>query len=133
SCKIITPSLQAAYRQAFGGRVNYFSYNYQQTAEDIAVLAQDIYQSRPDRIVFIDHFPHPRELIQALVQLYGRKLPKIYFHVYGDFTLNSPYWWDLQEHLIGQEISFTCASHRQQQLVSHLLSDGSSSTGLCPF
>ena len=55
-------------------------------------------ESRPDRLIFLDHMPHPGALIKALEGLYGRKpLPPMYVHVYGDFTLYSRAWLEIQE------------------------------------
>ncbi|HEX4922773.1 MAG TPA: glycosyltransferase family 4 protein [Bdellovibrionales bacterium] len=117
SCKSIVRNLLAAYErlpEMAGGRR--FQFNDDMGA--VRETALRIFEFAPDRLVFVDHWPHPHLLIRALAALYGRRaLPPIYFHVYGDFTLYAREWLSIEPILKKTKVRFICASRRQRALV----------------
>src|SRR4051812_1960983 len=95
SCRIITPNLIKAYRALLGDDADYFSFTLAMMeserslgATSVWKLADEIHAARPDRLIFVDHQPHPYVLLKALAARYGSKaLPPIYVHIFGDFSL----------------------------------------------
>ncbi|MGZ3699482.1 MAG: hypothetical protein ACXWP5_15180, partial [Bdellovibrionota bacterium] len=91
SCKTIVPNLEAAYRPA--QKAQFFSFEPGMDPSRVWALAESIARSRPERIVFLDHLPHPAELLGALAEVYGKRpLPPVAAHLYGDFTLHTDAW-----------------------------------------
>lgn len=135
SCKIITPNLLKAYQSAFGEDHRLFHLVPRMTQFEIIVLGEKIFKVRPDRLVFIDHIPHPIQLIKILKLMYGAiPLPPIYFHVYGDFGLYASEWVELNKILRSTRVHFLCASERQVSFVSQFfLKKSKKVIELCPF
>lgn len=135
SCRVITPNLATAYRAAFGPRLEFFDLNPRSPASDVWNLSRRIYDTRPERIVFLDHAPHPIQLLLALRERYGKKsLPPLYFHVYGDFTLYLESWSKLMGIFSSSPPTYICASAAQAKLVGSLLQNpGPSAVQICPF
>lgn len=124
SCRTIVPNLVRAYQTAFGKDLNYFSLTNGMIWPEICQLARRIHASKPERIVFVDHQPHPIILIRALKHYYGaRPLPPIFVHVFGDFTYLAREWYALSPVLHSMKVRFICASDRQHALLSRLLGD----------
>lgn len=133
SCQIITPNLQKAVCDALEGHHTLFGYTGDDTSVDILKTARQILKSSPDKIIFIDHVPHPLPLLQALSFLNNeRPLPPLIFHVYGDFTLYPSQWISCEKILKRTKVHFICASHRQELLVSGFLKT-KTTTSVCPF
>ena len=122
SCRSISSNLAASYRIALGKRVKFISCDNWNRPSDITKTARQIHRYSPERIVFLDHTPHPRVLIEPLKSLYGdADLPELFFHIYGDFTRYSRDWADLEKLLVGTKTLFACASLQQMNLVSRVL------------
>jgi glycosyltransferase involved in cell wall biosynthesis len=120
SCTKITGNLLKSYRLAFADEdLGYFNYDYDGTDYDVNELVDDLASFKPDKIVFLDHNPHPLNLISLLLKKVYRKnnLPEIIVHVFGCFTLNFNNWKGLGEVMRGKKIKFLCASDRQVNLV----------------
>jgi glycosyltransferase involved in cell wall biosynthesis len=141
SCRLITPNLFQAYTGLWARDFNTFSFTKQMQERDVLMyssevleLAGKIHASRPERIVFLDHAPHPQLLIHALRMKYGRAaLPPLYFHVYGDFTYYARSWAACDRLLRKTRVRLICASDRQVALVSRLTAQGERFTVRCPF
>lgn len=86
-------------------------------------VASEVVNLKPKKLVFLDHTPHPLSLMRAIKRKNPRllKTAAVYFHVYGDFTLNSLAWAELFTEFRGSNINLICASKRQQNLVNSLL------------
>lgn len=136
SCRIITPNLQRAYELTSSAKhqVEFFSWTPQHSASETFALATEILQWKPTRLVFLDHMPHPRTLLEALCLLEKpENLPPVDFHIYGDFTLYAPEWIKTERLLKKMRVHFYCASHRQETLVASFLKQKKSLTSICPF
>jgi glycosyltransferase involved in cell wall biosynthesis len=134
SCRTITPNLSGAYHLSFKNRLNNFGFSVEQTEAEVQILARQIARSLPTKIIFIDHRPHPLSLMKALKKEFGRKkMPPLFFHVYGDFTLYSGHWFELNNILRNQEVTFICASPRQKDLLNSFLFHGRRSIHVIPF
>lgn len=85
------------------------------------VQARDIFNSKPDRIVFIDHQPHPLFLLEQLAKVYSqveqKHRPEIIFHVYGDYIYDASSWISSEKFLMLFIVKFICASEAQMHLV----------------
>lgn len=124
SCKTITRNLIKAYHLNFGAEgLHHFRMPSKQ--EEVWKLASEVYEANPDRLIFVDHAPHPAQIIMALAIRYGRrKLPPIYFHVYGDFTLYPRDFLLIEDILKKTSTVFICASDRQVKLVTGFIYKG---------
>lgn len=122
SCQTITANLRSVYGSALNNRpVSYFCLHDGMDDYQIHRLAREIYNYSPQTISFIDHSPHPHKLLLELRELYQAPLPRVLFHVYGDFTLNAKEWLASEEALVETPVLFVCASERQRDLVTSLL------------
>lgn len=134
SCRIITPNIEVAYQKIFGTQANYFNYPPNLKALDVWRLAKKIIASKPERLVFIDHAPHPDVLLKALDELLrGKPLPPVYVHVYGDFTIYVRRWLAIESLLKKTYIEFICASERQVRLVSKMIRNPATVVSKCHF
>lgn len=134
SCRIITPNIELAYQKIFGSRANYFNYPPNIKALDAWRLAKEIIASKPEKLVFIDHAPHPDVLLKAMDELLGgAPLPPIFVHVYGDFTIYIPRWQAIEGILKKTCIEFICASDRQLKLVAKMIRNPATITSKCHF
>lgn len=133
SCQTIVSNLVQAYVNAFG-RNCIEAFNYEEFSTDVEVwqLADKIKDYSPDCIVFLDHNPHPLRLFKAILPLYeGKKVPKIVFHVFGDFTIFLEEWAALGAYLEKVEVLFFAASERQKMLINGFLKKND--VVVCPF
>lgn len=97
-------------------------------------LARQIHRARPAKLVFLDHRPNPAGLIRALRAVYApENLPPLFFHVYGDFSLDARDWVDIEPALKGCFVRFVAASSRQREFVARAIYDGSEAVSVCPF
>lgn len=125
SCKSISANIKSAYEllNPATTQVKSFTFNDSQRLKNIK-LADEILSSGPDIISFIDHFPHPGDLIKqilksALAQGLS-KLPELYIYAYGDFTMNFKWWADCEETLSHFNVKFLTASAKQKKLLSQM-------------
>lgn len=122
SCQKIVANLWLNYKEA-SEEVNSLHYGVEQKGQDLIHLAEKIIDEKPDTISFIDHRPHPLELLQYLVPMWMQKfnqLPEFIFHIYGDFTLNYGKWASLARILKGAKLKFCVASSAQKKLMQKL-------------
>lgn len=86
-------------------------------------LARKIAQLKPSRVIFIDHKPHPGQLIQKIFRTDPEFKSHFIFHVFGDFTLYPQQWTNLEQSLKNQKTTFFCASTKQLELIRTLIQD----------
>ncbi|MFI5360467.1 MAG: glycosyltransferase family 4 protein [Elusimicrobiota bacterium] len=136
SNRAISSNLQEAYRRLWAGDDCRYSLPQDHDTAGIAATARALSARLPNRIVFVDHHPHPAALLAELAgRLRGRRFPPLYFHLYGDFTLHLKKWRGL-EPLLQEEkcsVAWICASDRQAALVRRLLPLGATGVCKCPF
>ncbi len=134
SCKVISPNLQKAYEllpeiyqvKWFDLPADFLSSELDSCSDFIHDLAKTIIADRPDQLVFIDHLPHPAEILSKLsLILEVSKLPPVSVHVYGDFTYFSKDWLEISSRFLNHPIRFITASHSQKKLVDYFCEDKS--------
>jgi len=119
SCQSITSNLEASYKSFIKDIIiidiesDYNKYDYYKKAEEIL-------SHNPANIIFIDHTPHPHQLIKSLFSLSKVEL-HFTFHIFGDFTLQSSHWIGLEDILKQTNNKFICASHKQTNLLKNLV------------
>ncbi len=134
SNRTIAPNLHEAYRRLWGDDYATCALPAVGGADEVRKLARAIASRPPDRLVFVDHLPHPAALLKELTAaLKGRPLPPLYFHLYGDFTFYLRAWLALGPLLMNNDVSWICASDRQAELVRRLLANAPQSVSKCPF
>lgn len=124
SCQKIVSNLWLNYKAA-SANVSSLHYGVEQKGQDLINLAQQIIAEKPDIISFIDHKPHPLELLQQLIPMWlenYQELPELIFHIYGDFTLNYNKWASLARILNGVKVKFCVASTAQKKLIQKFYS-----------
>lgn len=133
SCQKIVFNLHKAYELVPGVELHNYNYNSESDASEVLQVAEKIHSLNPDVISILDHKPHPLVLIQALKMKYRTmKLPKIIFHLFGDFTLYYNEWAKLALILTDVPVEFVVASHRQKILIDKFLLPPHTSV-VCPF
>jgi glycosyltransferase involved in cell wall biosynthesis len=132
SCRSITSNLVAAYRLAFANsEIREFSLRCGMSRQEVFAQATRLAEFNPGSISFIDHAPHPGDMLRALISHYAasanrshKPFPQLNFHVFGDFALNAASWLDLKNLLSRQAVRFVCASEKQASLVRRFLREG---------
>lgn len=122
SCQKIVANLWLNYKEA-SDEVTSLHFGVEQKSQDLITLAEKIINEKPATVSFIDHRPHPLELLQYLVPMWMQRfnqLPEFIFHLYGDFTLNYGKWASLARILKGAKTKFCVASSAQQKLMQKL-------------
>ena len=128
SCQSITHSLSLSYESLKGPHLEVDCYDFPQGAQafEALLLAERLIHDSVTHIIFIDHEPHPCQLIKALKQSYSKgesSTAELIFHLFGDFVLQSQAWRECEEALKSFSTTFICASHKQKELVDKLLSE----------
>ena len=133
SCQSITHNLEQAYHQAPQLNVSaIIYYNHGGDQFEITNIVNQILEESPDEIVFIDHRPHPLGVVRRLQEMAPAYAPQLTFHIFGDFVLESPNWYNINNYLTHYPVHFICASRKQQQLLdSFMNNDGN--TSVIPF
>ncbi|MFM6929784.1 MAG: glycosyltransferase family 4 protein [Bdellovibrio sp.] len=126
SCKSITSNLEKAYQIAFPqSEVKCFFLNEDSSSLDLIQLTQTLKNFNPEILSFIDHKPHPGSFLTALNEFCPDWRPELYFHAFGDFTLQVGKWLHTEDLLRKYPVHFFCASEKQTLLLKGLLSQGS--------
>lgn len=123
SCQVITPNLIKTYRKAFGDDCfESFHFSTQSNKYDNYKLFNGLKELDPEKIIFLDHQPHPGEVVKFIHKVKnGKNLPELVFHLFGDFTLFTDEWIEIAPLLKDFKVKFIAASQRQCQLVSKFL------------
>lgn len=133
SCKSIVSNLEAAYLQASGLKIiSSIYYDHGLDEFQIYHLAQKIIETNASEIVFIDHKPHPGRLIARLHQISPNYRPRLVFHIFGDFVLESANWLDHNSVLQNYPVHFVSASSKQKKLLDSFLINSEASS-IIPF
>ena len=134
SCRVITPNLEQASLRGLGDSARVYSLTPQCRYDELQELAEEVAAWRPDRLVFLDHAPHPGEFLSGLFRQWkGRALPSLFFHVYGDFTLQTEEWLKAETLLRKSSVTWICASHKQAELLRRFAVESPGSIRRCPF
>jgi len=80
---------------------------------------QTVRDWRPDKIVFIDDYPHPGTFIKIIAC--SDYKPEFFIHLFGSFTYFSDCWSMANDALIDQKIHWICASTRSAKLLGKCL------------
>lgn len=122
SCKSITKNLLSAYEGLNDiASIKVFYLDKSSLPIDAAEVAQSIRAFNAEKVVFIDHVPHPGELVSALAELNWQQAPTLIFHIFGDYILQSRQWFASSESLSRFPVQFICASHKQKDLLNKTL------------
>ncbi len=138
SCQSITENLYQLYSNHYGkSHIKVFTVEPEQNPYQLYQIAKEILKVKPKKIVWVDHQPHPHELIRIIHGLIEKSLtrleyPQLLFHLFGDFTLQAPQWLSIHEILKNFSVKFLVASHAQKGLLDHFLAPTDRSTVL-PF
>ena len=131
SCQSIVSNLEESYRKIFP-EVKVFYFNRDDNELESYQIAKEIIASNADEIIFIDHTPHPANIIRRLHQISPAYKPTLSFHIFGDFVLHSAQWYELSGILQNYPLNFICASNKQQDLIASFLNNTQNSS-LTPF
>lgn len=133
SCKAISSGLTGAYQlleETFDvswfnvpGEVSNTQHKSFKKVSTVISLHKVMVEFQPDRLIFIDHLPHPYMLLSALKKLDAHlSLPEVIVHVYGDFTYYSAEWKKMGHLLIRNRLKLICSSQKQTALVRSFFS-----------
>lgn len=103
------------------------------TPHELWKTYEDIVNSQPDKIVFIDGVPHPSIILPFFKECDFKKSPDFVFHIYGDFTLKINEWIKIENILKQYKCTFLCASPKQVKLIQKFIKNGQQIVNLCPF
>tara|TARA_R110000868_G_scaffold379542_2_gene645414 strand:+ start:3475 stop:4719 length:1245 start_codon:yes stop_codon:yes gene_type:complete len=121
SCTKIVANLLASYSE-LRDQHDFIEYFFDKGMSDSKLnhLVKKIEADKNDELIFIDHRPHPLELIKKLSQ--NNALPqKITFHLYGNFMLDLSYWKETLALLNETLTKFIAASSKQAKVVESVL------------
>ncbi len=134
SCTKIVKNLISSYELACADyELIKMNYNFDDKDFSLIGLVDELTSKRPDKIVVLDHRPHPITFIQALKRKSNDYNPDYYFHVYGDFTLHFPEWSVMGDLLNSKKVHFFCASDAQLELVSNCVKEDGVLISKIPF
>lgn len=131
SCQKIVFNLLSSYRLVKDLTIIPFNYDSETTQEDLLHLVALIQEERPEKIVILDHKPHPLRIFQTLSKSLNGKLPPLIVHLFGDFTLYYREWVQSESFLKDQKVTFVVPSERQGHLVNKYLQNAEAI--VCPF
>ena len=94
---------------------------------------EKILESKLDKLIIVDHAPHPYPLFKNLLGQSPTFSPEIIFHIFGDMTLYLHEWMNLGNLVQNKKVKFFCASESQVKLVSGALSNQSTHVKRVPF
>ena len=119
SCRAIIPNIIKVYERQDAHLV-YLNFHRSINALECLHTAQEIKDKNIDIIAFVDHSPHPKNLLRPLefVLRNTSKRPKLIFHLYGDFPLYCTDWIEIETLLKHYKCKFLVASDRQQHFIS---------------
>ena len=135
SCVSILSGLLRAYQEFFPShQLVHYNLERKSTPYDATLLANKIITDQVNTLVFIDHSPHPLDLVKSILKKKATNHEiSFYFHLYGDFTYYASSWEELGELLTGHRTKLICASKAQQALIGNFFATGQHQTDYCPF
>lgn len=132
SCQSITSNLVSCYN-ALQTDIKIIEIEEDSNKYSYWKYAKEINKLNPSRIIFIDHSPHPAQLVKSLFEFTKGDMPELIFHIFGDFTLQSSHWIEIESILKKTNIKLICASDKQRDLVNNLLSINKEAVSILPF
>ncbi len=111
SCQKITANILKVYQElARDYQIDYFDIN------------QEINLDGFNKLIFIDHTPHPWDkTLQLLQQNQIKSDAELIYYIYGDFSLNLRKWYELICKLDNYKIKLVVASNAQKKLLKKLI------------
>lgn len=133
SCVKIVGNLLKSYDLLENTELIPINFNEKMLATGVREIVDQIKEANVDKIVFLDHKPHPQFLIRDLLKTYPEISGELIFHVYGDFTLHFDLWMSLDKQLKGRKVKFICASDKEVKLVKKFMVSSSTFVEKLPF
>lgn len=133
SCVKIVGNLLKSYQIIQGIELVPVNYSAKMLATSLREAAEEIVEMKPDKVVFLDHKPHPNFLLKELFKVDQSFDAELVFHIYGDFTLYFHLWMNVDELLVGKKIKFLCASDKEVNLVKKFFNDKKTFIEKVPF
>ena len=135
SCRAISANLQTSYKLLPDYQFKNFFFDPQDSVYQGRRVALDIASWQADKVIFLDHDPHPGPVFKFWREETPQYRPEIIVHVYGDFSLNAGKWIDCESSLFDHQVQFFCASPKQAKLVQRFLqySNAGELTQVVPF
>jgi glycosyltransferase involved in cell wall biosynthesis len=129
----ILNNLISSYEKAFGkDNLVHINVPWDCTPDDVAKSKSELLSSGCEKVVFLDHRPHPVTLLKELGHTEINKFKEILVHVYGDFTLTFREWALFDRILKGCKVKLICASDKELNLVKNV-SHQKNCFYKCPF
>jgi glycosyltransferase involved in cell wall biosynthesis len=123
SCTKIVTNLLSAYDEALKeDEILRLNYNHEDENFTLSDLVSAIIENNPDKLIFLDHKPHPFHVLKQLFADSPNFNSEICIHIYGDFTLLFLKWMASERYLKDKKVKFFCASDAQVGLVEKCLS-----------
>lgn len=133
SCVKIVGNLLKSYQKLKNVELKPINFGEKSLDTSLRSVAQEIVDQSVDKIVFLDHKPHPYTLVREIYKLAPELKAEMVFHVYGDFTLHFLKWKDLDNLLIGKKVKFVCASDSEVKLVQKFMEGKNTFVEKLPF
>jgi len=133
SCQSITGNLLRCYSSLFPSQNRLFLIEEPTNTHQLRRLATEILLYDPERLVFIDHAPHPGPLLSLLHEMQSDFSAQIVFHIFGDFTLQAREWLTIESLLKKHSTLFISASFNHNQLLQSLIDASPNSFATIPF
>ena len=122
SCTKIVKNLLSAYDEALkDDEIVRLNFNDEDENFTLSGLVSSIIEHNPDKLIFLDHKPHPFNVLKQLFAESPNFSSDIYIHIYGDFTLLFLNWMASEKYLKDRKVKFFCASDAQVGLVEKCL------------
>lgn len=122
SCISITDNIKSSY-SLLNHDIQYFDYDHLKGELHLETLADQLKTFNPDRIIFIDHRPTPKQLLERLLKR-NIEAPLI-IHLYGDFSVYCNDWLEQEALLKNFKVQFITASQSQLKFVTQFLNKSS--------
>ncbi len=134
SCTKIVKNLLDSYDLAFkDDEILRLNYSDTLSASESLELRGKILEEKPDKLVFLDHRPHPVYLLNSIFRVNTKYNPEIDFHIFGDFTLMFSQWMGIDRLLKDKKVRFFCASDAQVSLVKKFFDNENQYIKKIPF
>ncbi|MCB0368521.1 MAG: glycosyltransferase [Bdellovibrionales bacterium] len=133
SCQVISANLIQAYSKIDDIDLTFVEDRSSSGAYGGILTAEELVSGNFEKIVFIEHTPHPIEILKGLYHLSKTYKPELYFHVYGDFTLNLDKWVIVESILKNYNTCFICASDKHSGLITKFINSQNSLVKTIPF
>lgn len=131
SCVSITSNLRQAYSALGEENIQSFDYDHLKGELHLELMADQLKAFAPDRIVFLDHRPTPKHLLERLIKR-DLNVPLI-IHLYGDFSVYCNEWLEQEALLKYFKVQFVVASSKQKKIVSQFLNQSDQVITKIPF